>query len=84
MNKGLIAAILERAVKTFVQALLALWATNDMFDITNVNLEHSLALALSAAVISVLTSVASIPVGTAGPSLTTETVAPEAPPRPVA
>jgi hypothetical protein len=77
MNKGLIAAIAERAVKTFVQALLALWATNDMFDITNVNLEHSLALALSAAVISVLTSVASLPLGSPGPSVTPEVVEPD-------
>ena len=80
MNGSFFAATLERAVKTFVQTLLALWATNDAFDITSVNLPHALALAGSAAVLSVLTSVASANIGNSGPSLASETTAPTAGP----
>lgn len=76
-------AVLERAVKTFVQTLLALWVTNDAFDITKVNLPHSLALAGSAAVLSLLTSLASANIGNSGPSVASEHVAPRWPPPPI-
>lgn len=67
-------AVVERALKTFVQTLLALWATNDAFDITKVNLPHALALAGSAAVLSLLTSLASASIGSSGPSVASERV----------
>lgn len=62
-------AALERAVKTFAQALLSLWGAG-AFDILHVDWSQSLGVAAGAGVLSVLTSVVSLPVGPAGsPSL---------------
>lgn len=82
MNKAFILAALERAVKTAAQALLALWLSDQAFDITNVSLQHSFGVAATAAVLSLLTSIVSAGAGNSGPSLATEQVAPPAPPQP--
>jgi hypothetical protein len=62
----------ERAIKTFVQTLLALVGT-DAAGILSVDLNASLQVAGSAALISVLTSLGSSSFGNAGPSLAGET-----------
>lgn len=67
-------AAAERAVKTFAQALLALIGT-DLVAVTALDWPQMLAVAATAALASLLTSVASDKAGpNAGPSLTTETV----------
>lgn len=48
---------LERAVKTFCQALLALFTVG--VSITNIDWEQALAVAATAALVSILTSIAS-------------------------
>lgn len=51
----------ERAVKTFAQALLALLtAASQPLDVISVNFSHALAIALGAALLSVLTSLAGL------------------------
>lgn len=62
----------ERAAKSFAQALLLLWVADGGLDIFKVNYQESLGLALGAAVISVLSSIASAGVGGRGPSLANE------------
>lgn len=52
---------LERAVKTFCQALLALFTVG--VSITNIDWEQALAVAATAALVSVLTSIGSIGFG---------------------
>lgn len=62
-------SLLERAVKTFAQTLLALLAA-DAVNVLEVPWSAVLPVALGAAMISVLTSVASAPFGdSASPSL---------------
>lgn len=56
-------ATTERAVKTFAQALLAVFVAGQGFDFFAVNWPEALGTALTATVISVLTSVASANVG---------------------
>jgi hypothetical protein len=65
-------ATAERAIKTFVQTLLALVGT-DAAGILSVDLNASLQVAASAAFISVLTSFGSSSFGSTGPSLAGET-----------
>jgi hypothetical protein len=55
----------ERAFKTFLQTLGVLWVVADgMFNIWEANLITSLQLAVSAAVLSLITSAGSAPFGT--------------------
>jgi len=61
-------AALERAIKTFCQALLALLGTN-VASITDVDWAQALGVAGLAFVASVLLSIASSGVGKSGPSL---------------
>lgn len=57
----------ERAVKTAAQALLSLWLVGDVaFDLLTVDWGSALGVAAGAAVISLLTSIASGPVGDRG------------------
>ena len=63
----------ERAVKTFAQALVAVFAAG--VTILDVDWQQTLAIAATAAVVSLLTSVASVRVGPfEGPSLVDEAV----------
>lgn len=64
MSAFLIAS-LERAGKTAAQLLLTLWA-GDHFDIVHADFAHSASLAAGAAVLSLLTSVVSLPIGPSG------------------
>lgn len=75
-EKKFLEATLERAVKTFVQTLLALLGT-DAAGVLSVDILAAAQVAGSAALLSVLTSFASSKVGVAGPSLAGESVAPE-------
>lgn len=63
----------ERAVKTFAQALVAVFAAG--VTILDVDWQQTLAIAATAAVVSLLTSIASVRVGPfEGPSLVDEAV----------
>ena len=63
----------ERALKTFAQSLVALFAAG--VTILNIDWQQGLAVAATAAVVSVLTSVASVRLGEfEGPSLAGEAV----------
>lgn len=63
----------ERAVKTFAQSLVALFAAG--VTILNIDWQQGLAVAATAALVSVLTSVASVRLGQfEGPSLAGEAV----------
>lgn len=55
--------VLDRAIKSFAQALLVLWVSDETFNILDVNFKQSLGVALGALVISVLTSIASGAIG---------------------
>lgn len=58
---------LERAVKTAAQALLSVWLVGDVaFNIIGVDWSSALGIAGGAAVISLLTSIVSAPIGTSG------------------
>jgi hypothetical protein len=54
---------LERAVKTFAQTLIALITAVEGFDLFSAEWPEILAAAGTAAVLSILTSIASLPVG---------------------
>ena len=70
-------AAAERALKTFIQTLVAGLGTTQM-GIADLAWETSLSLAASAAVLSLLTSLGSANLGSkAGPSLVGETTKPE-------
>jgi ABC-type uncharacterized transport system permease subunit len=56
----------ERAVKTFVQALLAVLTIGPAFNILHANWSEALGVSLGATVLSILTSLASAPVGAPG------------------
>jgi hypothetical protein len=73
-NKEFGLAVLERALKTFAQALVAVFAAGS---VTVLDLDWTQALAVSgtAALLSVLTSIVSANIGNYGPSLASETVA---------
>ena len=71
-DKSFLEATAERALKTFVQTLLALLGT-DAAGVLSIDLLASAQVAGSAALLSVLTSFASSKVGTTGPSLAGET-----------
>ena len=74
MTNNLLLAVAERAIKTFVQTLVAVVGTGYIFD--KEVIIPALATASSAAVLSVLTSIGSMSFGTYGPSLASEAVAP--------
>lgn len=63
----------ERAVKTFAQALLAVWGAGAVSPL-NIDWKEALLTAVFAAAASVLTSVASSGGGNPGPSLASETI----------
>jgi len=71
----------ERAIKTIAQTMLALWLVGDVaFNILTVDFGQAAGIGLGAAVLSLLTSVASAGVGPANsPSLVAETPAPGRP-----
>lgn len=77
---GFFQATLERASKSAAQgALLAIGA--DKLDVFNADWHSVVGFGAGAFALSVLTSVASMPFGGTGPSLTSaETIAPELPP----
>jgi len=72
-NKEFGLAVLERALKTFAQALIAVFAIGSV-TVLDVNWNQALAVSGTAALISVLTSIVSANVGNYGPSLVNETV----------
>lgn len=57
---------IDRGVKSFAQALLLLWGADAGFNILNVSLPSALGLGGGAAVLSVLTSIVSAPLGDKG------------------
>lgn len=73
----------ERALKTAAQAPLVAWAVGDgIMSAFEVDYAAAAGIALGGAVLSVLTSLASIPIGGAGPSLTSAEQIEPAPPAP--
>ncbi len=58
--------VVDRAVKSFAQALLLLWGADAGFNIVEVDLPGALGVAAGAAVLSLLTSLVSAPVGENG------------------
>ena len=56
----------DRAVKSFAQALLVLWGADAGFNILQIDVGPALGVAAGAAVLSLLTSVASTAVGDKG------------------
>lgn len=77
MTKDQLLAIAERAVKTFAQALVAFILAAKVTNIIEVDWGQAAGVAALAAVLSVLTSVASWNVGAPGPSLGPEIPADE-------
>lgn len=57
---------IDRAVKSFAQALIVLWGADEGFSILDVSLGGTLGVAAGAAALSVLTSIVSAPVGDKG------------------
>jgi hypothetical protein len=70
-----IRAVTERAIKTFLQTFIAIAGTTNLFDLGTTT--DALGIAVSAAVLSVLTSLASAQFGSNGPSLAGEQVEPD-------
>jgi hypothetical protein len=60
---------LDRAGKTFAQSLVTLWGADQAFNLLQIDLVPALGVAAGAAVLSVLTSLASAPVGGEGTSM---------------
>ncbi len=72
-DRGVWIATSERAIKTFCQALVALFVAG--VTVLTIDWQQGLAVAATAAVVSVLTSIASYSVGPfLGPSLVDEAV----------
>lgn len=69
-------ATAERALKTFFQTLLALLGT-DAAGVLSADWSQVLAVSLSAALLSVITSLSSAGFGAPGPSLANESIEPE-------
>lgn len=53
----------DRAIKSFAQALLLLWGADEGLSILEIQFPQSLGVAAGAAVLSLLTSIVSAPVG---------------------
>ena len=58
--------VLDRAVKSFAQALILLWGADAGFNILDVDLPTALGLGAGAAALSLLTSIVSAPAGDKG------------------
>lgn len=72
-DKLFVTATAERAIKTFAQSLVALFVAGQT--ILTIDWQQGLAVAATAALLSVLTSIASARIGSFdGPSLTSEAV----------
>jgi hypothetical protein len=68
-------AITERAIKTFLQTFIAIAGTANLFDVGST--ADAIGVAFSAAVLSLMTSLASAQFGSNGPSLAGEQVDPD-------
>ncbi|MGH9288443.1 MAG: holin [Acidimicrobiales bacterium] len=66
MPGSFVVGALDRAGKSVAQLLLLLWGADAGFDILSVDLRAALGVAAGAAVLSVLTSLVSAPVGDRG------------------
>lgn len=71
-TKKFLSAVAERAIKTFIQTFAAVSASANLFN--GASTKDLVGVAGSAALLSVLTSLASSKVGPHGPSLASETV----------
>jgi len=70
-------AVTERAVKTAAQSVVLFWGVGDaMLNAWTIDLKSTAGVAAGGFVLSVVTSLASGLVGSNGPSLSTEKVAP--------
>lgn len=71
-NRAFWAAALERAIKTAAQAIIGLWVVADgVFDILHVNWTQTFGIAAGMFVLSIITSIVSLPFGpAASPSVT--------------
>lgn len=58
----------DRAVKSFAQALLLLWGADAGFNVLQIDVGSALGVAAGAALLSLLTSIASSPMGDKGTS----------------
>lgn len=56
----------DRAIKSFCQALLLLWGADEGLSLLEINFVQSLGVAGAAAVLSILTSIVSAPIGEDG------------------
>ena len=75
-EKDFLEAVAERAIKTFAQAFLAIIGTNATGAIS-ADMGDAFKVAVVSALISVLTSFGSAQFGRGGPSLATESIAPD-------
>lgn len=66
--------LLERAVKTFAQALIAFWGADGVLDVVSADWGEALSVAAGAALLSVLTSLASLKLGHSGTASATDAV----------
>jgi len=57
--------VADRALKSFAQALLVLWGS-DQFNVLTIDIPTTLGVAAGAAVLSALTSIVSAPIGDKG------------------
>lgn len=57
---------LDRAIKSFAQALLLLWGADEGLNLLEIDLVRSLGVAAAALVLSLLTSIVSAPIGDDG------------------
>lgn len=53
----------DRAIKSFAQALLLLWGADEGFNLLEIQFTSQLGVAAGAAVLSLLTSIVSAPIG---------------------
>lgn len=76
------AAALERAAKSFAQGIIVFWGVGDgLFNLWSADVSNTLGIGLGMAVLSILSSVVSYPLGNSGPSLTKSEVLNPQPPR---
>lgn len=69
LTKSFWIGVADRAVKTAAQTLVTLWGADQAFNLLEIDLVPALGVAAGAAVLSVLTSLASARVGDEGTSL---------------
>lgn len=65
LTKAFWLGLVDRAVKSFAQALLLLWGADAGFNVLHVDFRGALGVAAGALVLSVLTSLISAPIGEA-------------------